>query len=98
LVGERQKGVACPEFNRSISIDFQGATITSDTGFLLFRQLDERYKVLENQVCCHPLFCFTGQGDLSFATNQARLLSGALAYNLIHLLRDIAFWGEKTRP
>ena len=37
-IGERQNEVIHPEFDRSISIDFQGATITSDTGFLLLRQ------------------------------------------------------------
>jgi IS4 transposase len=33
-----------------------------------------------------------------FAANQARLLVGCLAYNLLHLIRDAAFWGEKVRP
>jgi hypothetical protein len=33
-----------------------------------------------------------------FAANQARLLVGCLAYNLLHLIRDAAFWGEKLRP
>jgi hypothetical protein len=46
-IGERQEGTICPEFDRSISIDFQGAKITSDTGFLLLRQVDERYKILD---------------------------------------------------
>jgi hypothetical protein len=34
----------------------------------------------------------------SFAANKARLFLGALSYNLIHLLRDAAFWGEKVKP
>ncbi len=46
MVGERQEAIR-PQFDRSISVDFQGATITSDTGFLLFRQVDERYRILE---------------------------------------------------
>jgi hypothetical protein len=33
-----------------------------------------------------------------FAANQARLLIGRLAYNLLHLIRDAAFRGEKVRP
>jgi hypothetical protein len=35
-----------PDFDRSITIDFQGAEITSDTGFLLLREMDERFGVL----------------------------------------------------
>jgi phosphatidylserine/phosphatidylglycerophosphate/cardiolipin synthase-like enzyme len=34
-VGDEQTGAIRPDFDRSISIDFQGAKITSDTGFLL---------------------------------------------------------------
>ncbi len=33
--GESRKGVIRPDFNRFIMIDFMGATITSDVGFLL---------------------------------------------------------------
>jgi len=39
-LGDRQRGAIRPEFDRSISIDFQGAKITSDTGFLLMREMD----------------------------------------------------------
>ena len=31
-----------------------------------------------------------------FAANQARLLVGSLAYNLLHMIRDAAFWGESV--
>jgi hypothetical protein len=34
-VGDKQKETIRPDFDRSIGIDFQGAKITSDTGFLL---------------------------------------------------------------
>lgn len=39
MVGSGEEGSKTirPEFNRSIMIDFQGAKITSDTGFLLLR-------------------------------------------------------------
>ena len=47
FVGERQE-VILPRFDRSISIDFQGATITSDSGVLIFREIDERYGLLES--------------------------------------------------
>jgi hypothetical protein len=29
---------------------------------------------------------------------QARLLVGCLAYNLLHMIRDTAFWGESVKP
>ncbi len=44
--GEEQDGTIRPEFDRSIMIDFQGAKITSDTGFLLLREIDERFEIL----------------------------------------------------
>ena len=42
VVGDRQKGTIRPDLDRSISIDFQGAKITRDTGFLLIREIDQR--------------------------------------------------------
>jgi hypothetical protein len=33
-----------------------------------------------------------------FAANQARLFVGCLAYNLLHMIRDAAFWGESVKP
>ena len=41
--GESRKEVIRPDFNRAIMIDFQGAKITSDVGFLLLREIDERF-------------------------------------------------------
>ena len=43
--GESQKEVIRPDFNRAIMIDFYGAKITSDVGFLLVREIDERFRV-----------------------------------------------------
>jgi hypothetical protein len=37
--GERKKGALRPDFNRSIKMDFQGATLCTDTGFLLLREI-----------------------------------------------------------
>ncbi len=42
-VGDKQTGTIRPEFDRSISIDFQGSKITSDTGFLVMREVDQRF-------------------------------------------------------
>ncbi|MDA2917326.1 transposase [Nitrospinae bacterium AH_259_B05_G02_I21] len=44
--GESQKEAIRPYFNRSIMMDFQGAKITSDVGFLLFREIDERFSII----------------------------------------------------
>lgn len=44
--GEDQRELIRPDFNRSIEVDFLGCKITSDTGFLLLRQIDEKYGIL----------------------------------------------------
>ena len=44
--GESPQEVIRPDFNRAIRIDFQGAKITSDLGFLLVREMDERFKII----------------------------------------------------
>lgn len=36
-----------PDFNRRIKLDFQGASLSSDTGFLLFREIDERFGIIQ---------------------------------------------------
>ena len=43
--GGSQKEVLRPNFDRSIMIDFRGAKISSDTGFLL-READERFDII----------------------------------------------------
>jgi Transposase DDE domain group 1 len=45
--GESQEEVIRPDFNRAIRIDFQGAKITSDVGFLLVREIDERFRIID---------------------------------------------------
>jgi hypothetical protein len=42
--GEGQKEVIRQDSNRAIMIDFQGAKVTSDVGFLLVREIDDRFK------------------------------------------------------
>jgi hypothetical protein len=32
------------------------------------------------------------------AANQARLFVGCLAYNLLHMIRDAAFWSQSVKP
>jgi Transposase DDE domain group 1 len=45
--GESQKEAIRPDFNRAIMIDFQGATISSDTGFILLREVDDRFRIID---------------------------------------------------
>jgi len=44
-IGERQEEAIRPDFNRSIFIDFASAKITSDAGFLLMREVDQRFGI-----------------------------------------------------
>ncbi len=46
--GEVKKEAIRPDFNRSIFIDFAGAKITSDVGFLLLREVDQRFGIIES--------------------------------------------------
>jgi len=50
--GESQKEAIRPDFNRSIMIDFQGATISSNTGFILLREVDERFRIIDPMGYC----------------------------------------------
>jgi hypothetical protein len=45
--GESQKEVIRPDFNRAIMIDFQGAKIPSGVGFLLVREIDGRFSIID---------------------------------------------------
>ena len=44
--GEQQRETIRPEFNPAIMIDFQGAKINSDTGFLLLGEIYERFGIM----------------------------------------------------
>jgi hypothetical protein len=44
--GERRKEMMRLDFIRAIMIDFQHAKITSDTGFLLLREIDYLFKII----------------------------------------------------
>lgn len=44
--GESSKEAIRPYFNRSIMMDFQGAKLSSDTGIILMRELDQRHSVI----------------------------------------------------
>jgi hypothetical protein len=46
--GEAEKGAIRPDFNRSIFIDFAGAKITSDAGFLLMREVDQHFGIISS--------------------------------------------------
>ena len=44
--GESQEGVVRPDFNRAMLIDFQAAEVTSDPGFILLREIDDRFSII----------------------------------------------------
>jgi hypothetical protein len=44
--GGSQKEALRPNFDHSIMIDSRGAKISSDTGFLLLREMDERFDII----------------------------------------------------
>ena len=46
--GETKNDAIRPDFNRSILIDFAGAKITSDAGFLLMREVDQRFDIIDS--------------------------------------------------
>ena len=50
--GESQKEAIRPDFNRAIIIDFQGAKITSDVGFLLLREINDRFRIIDPMQDC----------------------------------------------
>jgi hypothetical protein len=66
--GESQKEVIRLDFNRAIMIDFQGAQITSDVGFLLVREIDERFKIIDPMQDCLE--------DLRSSTHTNRIKEG----------------------
>ena len=51
-VGERQTNTVIPSFNRTIRIDFRGAKISSDTGVLMLREIDERFNITAPLIGC----------------------------------------------
>ncbi len=44
--GESSKEYLRPDFDRSIMMDFQGAKLSQDTGFIVMRELDQRHNVI----------------------------------------------------
>jgi len=47
-IGEGSEEAIRPNFNKSIFIDFAGAKITSDAGFLLMREVDQRFALMSD--------------------------------------------------
>ena len=46
--GETKSDAIRPGFNKSIFIDFAGAKITSDAGFLLMRKVDQMFDIIQS--------------------------------------------------
>jgi hypothetical protein len=55
-------------------------------------EIENRIKEGKNTLRWDKTSCYR------FAANQARLFVGCLAYNLLHMIRDTAFWGESVKP
>ncbi len=88
--GEEQRETIRPEFNPAIMIDFQGAKSTSDTGFLLLREIDERFGILgpiatEQEETSfrgnHPIL---GKTAAQFRFHAPVFRTGALVRILLH--------------
>ena len=46
--GETKNDAIRLDFNKSIFIDFAGAKITSDAGFLMMREVDQRFDIIQS--------------------------------------------------
>ena len=46
--GETKNAAIRPDFNKSIFIDFAGSKITSDAGFLMMREVDQRFDIIQS--------------------------------------------------
>ncbi|MGD9274799.1 MAG: transposase [Desulfobacterales bacterium] len=46
--GETKNDAIRLDFNKSIFIDFAGAKITSDAGFLMLREVDQRFDIIQS--------------------------------------------------
>ncbi len=79
--GGSQKEALRPDFNRSIMIDLRGAKISSDTGFLLLREMDERFGVI---------------GPMEDCLEDRRSPVHA-RHSLVHMLRRFYVMGEGVR-
>ena len=53
-------------------------------------EIENRIKEVKNTLRWDKTSCHR------FAANQGRLLVGCLAYNLLQMIRDAAFWGESV--
>ena len=49
-----------PDFNRAIMVDFQGTTISSDTGFILLPEVNERFRITDPMKDCREDLKITG--------------------------------------
>ena len=97
----RTNGISC-RFNPSIGINFQGAKISSDTGILLLREIDERFGItsaLEGslQGSCHT----PNTVVLTFCVNVSIKLQEAMKTAMTPMsfarIRPFAWLWTKTR-
>ncbi|MGO9174940.1 MAG: transposase [Desulfobaccales bacterium] len=90
--GESRKEVVRPDFNQAIRIDFQGAQITADTGFLLLRGIDDRFRIIAPmEECLEDLRSSTHTKHSLIQMVQQRVNQIAAGYELIIRARPSKF-------
>jgi len=90
--GESQKEAIRPDFNRSIMIDFQGAIISSDVGFLLMREIDKRFRIIA------PMGdCLEDLREPSHTKNSFVQMHVASAFPLARHCRAVLAWGPEAQ-
>ena len=82
--GESRKEVIRPKFNRAIMIDFQGAQITSDVGFLLMREIDDRFKSIAPRRDCLADLRSAAHTKHSLVQMICQVLQINLGYRLLY--------------
>ncbi len=95
--GELKQGCLRVDFDRRLRLEFHGSKVTTDAGFLAYRELDDALELTE---MAGDVFCDsrTGKNAIKwtrlscrkFRDNAVRLQLHALAYNLANFMRTLA--------
>jgi len=90
-VGEKQNQPFHLSFNQSLKVDFQGSRVTSDSGLLLVRELDERLGlsalITENIMDDSGIHCMKSKHSVRLFRYGGKTFSD--------VLRQKLKWGER---